>query len=438
MANFGDALKRQRELREISLREISDATKINIRYLEALEQNRFDVLPGGLFNKGFIRAYATYIGVDCEETVNSYLEELATRASGTADGTAPAPPGLHRPVSTPRRRIDGKDAGSNGRPIAITLASGPAPSTPGRAGTGSIAPAAPTGMTQTAPIQGGSSPSTPEPRASAHAASTASSNPPAPSVIAAEPAPKSRRASEAAPAVSHIEAAEPAASPTRMLSMILMIAGGVGALFLILSLVLKHPAAAPTHALQVETSGAAHLAGSEEVTSSNLVLGSQGGPPEHGAASTAPSTASFGGAGAPAAIAEATAAHPAPVKPAPPRALEPPPANLSQKKDDTGAAAAGLVMDLQVEATAKSWVQLFCDGREAINWVMKEGESESMQCQRAIQVSAADAAAVELRVNGAPCAALGESGSRVHGFTIRIDDFSQICPSAGRGDHGLR
>jgi|SRR6267154_2286244 len=435
MANFGDALKRQRELREISLREISDATKINIRYLEALEQNRFDVLPGGLFNKGFIRAYATYIGVDCEETVNSYLEELATRASGTADGTAPAPPGLHRPVSTPRRRIDGKDAVGNGRPIAITLASGPSPSTPGRGGTGPAAPTPSTGMTHAAPIPGRSSASAPEPRASAHAASTASSKPPAPSVIATEPAPKSRRASEAAPAVNHIEDAEPAASPTRMLSMILMVAGGVGALFLILSLVLKHPAPARTQRLPVDASGAAHLPGSEEVTSSNLSLGPQGEPPGHGAA---PSTASFGGAGAPAAIAEATAAHPAAAKPAPPRALEPPPANLLQKKDETGAAAAGLVMDLQVEATAKSWVQLFCDGREAINWVMKEGESESMQCQRAIQVSAADAAAVELRVNGAPCAALGESGSRVHGFTIRIDDFSQICPAAGRGDHGLR
>ena len=66
MASFGESLKRERELREISLRQISEATKINLRYLEALEENRFDALPGGLFNKGFIRAYATYIGIDCE------------------------------------------------------------------------------------------------------------------------------------------------------------------------------------------------------------------------------------------------------------------------------------------------------------------------------------------------------------------------------------
>src|SRR5438093_9925050 len=82
MANFGETLKRESELREISLRQISEATKINIRYLEALEENRFDALPGGLFNKGFIRAYATYIGVDGEAMVNSYLHELSARGPG--------------------------------------------------------------------------------------------------------------------------------------------------------------------------------------------------------------------------------------------------------------------------------------------------------------------------------------------------------------------
>ena len=45
-------------------------------------------------------------------------------------------------------------------------------------------------------------------------------------------------------------------------------------------------------------------------------------------------------------------------------------------------------------------------------------------------------AAVRLTVDGAPCAALGEAGSRVHGYTIRSDDFRQICPPKGRGDDG--
>src|SRR3989442_14018856 len=83
MASFGETLKREGELLQISLRRISEATKINIRYLEALEENRFDALPGGLFNKGFIRAYATFIGVDGESMVNSYLHELSARQQGT-------------------------------------------------------------------------------------------------------------------------------------------------------------------------------------------------------------------------------------------------------------------------------------------------------------------------------------------------------------------
>jgi cytoskeletal protein RodZ len=75
MPNFGEALKRERELREITLREISEATKINLRYLDALEHNEFDDLPGGVFNRGFVRAYAQYIGADPDALVNAYLLE---------------------------------------------------------------------------------------------------------------------------------------------------------------------------------------------------------------------------------------------------------------------------------------------------------------------------------------------------------------------------
>ena len=77
MANFGETLKRERELRKISLREVTEATKIGLRYLEALEGNRFDQLPGGVFNKGFIRAYAKFIGLDAETLLNLYLYDVA-------------------------------------------------------------------------------------------------------------------------------------------------------------------------------------------------------------------------------------------------------------------------------------------------------------------------------------------------------------------------
>ena len=75
MPSFGETLKRERELRQISLREISEATKINLRYLEALERDDFRHLPGGVFNKGFVRAFAQFIGIDPEAMVMAYLDE---------------------------------------------------------------------------------------------------------------------------------------------------------------------------------------------------------------------------------------------------------------------------------------------------------------------------------------------------------------------------
>jgi cytoskeletal protein RodZ len=73
MASFGENLRRERELRGISLREIADATRISVRFLEALEQERTDVLPGGLFPRAFLRQYAEHLGLDADRVVAEYL-----------------------------------------------------------------------------------------------------------------------------------------------------------------------------------------------------------------------------------------------------------------------------------------------------------------------------------------------------------------------------
>lgn len=72
-AAFGDWLRRQREMREISLRDIADRTKISLRYLQAMEDDRFDLLPAPIFAKGFLREYARYVGLNPDEVVNHYL-----------------------------------------------------------------------------------------------------------------------------------------------------------------------------------------------------------------------------------------------------------------------------------------------------------------------------------------------------------------------------
>ena len=62
MGSFGENLRRERELRGVSLREIADGTKISLRFLQALEEDRVDVLPGGLFPRAFVKQYALVPG----------------------------------------------------------------------------------------------------------------------------------------------------------------------------------------------------------------------------------------------------------------------------------------------------------------------------------------------------------------------------------------
>jgi cytoskeleton protein RodZ len=64
MASFGENLRREREMRGVTLEEIAAATKISVRFLGSLESEQFERLPGGVFNRGFLRAYAQYLGLD--------------------------------------------------------------------------------------------------------------------------------------------------------------------------------------------------------------------------------------------------------------------------------------------------------------------------------------------------------------------------------------
>jgi cytoskeleton protein RodZ len=73
MASFGENLRRERELRGVDLHEMAEATKISIRFLQALEQDRVDVLPGGIFPRAFVRQYGKYLGLDPERLVAEFV-----------------------------------------------------------------------------------------------------------------------------------------------------------------------------------------------------------------------------------------------------------------------------------------------------------------------------------------------------------------------------
>ena len=70
---FGEYLKREREMRGVSLDEITAATRIATRFLQAIEDEHWDQLPGGVFNRGFVRAVARYLGLDEENPVAEYV-----------------------------------------------------------------------------------------------------------------------------------------------------------------------------------------------------------------------------------------------------------------------------------------------------------------------------------------------------------------------------
>ncbi|MGZ8831775.1 MAG: helix-turn-helix domain-containing protein [Thermoanaerobaculia bacterium] len=72
LASFGEELRREREIRGISLKEIADATKISKRFLEAIERNDHRTLPAPVFTRGFVREYARYLGLSAEDIVNRY------------------------------------------------------------------------------------------------------------------------------------------------------------------------------------------------------------------------------------------------------------------------------------------------------------------------------------------------------------------------------
>ena len=76
MASLGHELKRERELRGISLQEIADTTKISMRFLQALEEDKLDILPGEFFIKNIISAYAKTLGLEKDPVLNKYYETL--------------------------------------------------------------------------------------------------------------------------------------------------------------------------------------------------------------------------------------------------------------------------------------------------------------------------------------------------------------------------
>ena len=73
MGQFGEDLRKERETRGIAIDTITNVTKISSRHLLALEEEHFDVLPGGVINKGIMRGYARVVGLDEDAWVGRFM-----------------------------------------------------------------------------------------------------------------------------------------------------------------------------------------------------------------------------------------------------------------------------------------------------------------------------------------------------------------------------
>ena len=103
MDDFGGKLRQARERRGISLGQIATRTRISTAALAALERNDISKLPGGIFSRSFVRAYAAEVGIDPDATVEEFIARFNQEPAPTAAAVAASVPDIE--VAFESRRV---------------------------------------------------------------------------------------------------------------------------------------------------------------------------------------------------------------------------------------------------------------------------------------------------------------------------------------------
>jgi cytoskeleton protein RodZ len=82
---LGEKLRQAREERGVSISEVAEQTRISALYLECIENDDYRTLPGGIFNKGFVKSFAKVVGIDEQEALQDYTQLIANQGSPVAD-----------------------------------------------------------------------------------------------------------------------------------------------------------------------------------------------------------------------------------------------------------------------------------------------------------------------------------------------------------------
>ncbi|MDM7511438.1 helix-turn-helix domain-containing protein [Lactobacillus delbrueckii] len=116
MSGIGEQLRKAREAKGLSISDIEKATKIQSRYLEAIENNDFDKLPGDFYVRAFIRQYAQIVGLDGKELLSQYQGEVANEVTSEVSQPAASSPAqevheeAHEEEAAPVEPVENKPA----------------------------------------------------------------------------------------------------------------------------------------------------------------------------------------------------------------------------------------------------------------------------------------------------------------------------------------
>lgn len=132
MSGIGEQLRKAREAKGLSISDIEKATKIQSRYLEAIENNDFDKLPGDFYVRAFIRQYAQIVGLDGKELLSQYQGEVANEVTSDVSQPEESPAQevheeAHEEEPAPAKPVENKPARvSASRPAKREVAEEPA------------------------------------------------------------------------------------------------------------------------------------------------------------------------------------------------------------------------------------------------------------------------------------------------------------------------
>lgn len=100
-SGVGPILREARNRRKVDLSTVEESTRIRIRFLRAIENEEWDVLPGGVYTRGFIRTYAAYLGLDGERLADDFRREVEA-PGGRGPGPELAPVAASATSGAPR------------------------------------------------------------------------------------------------------------------------------------------------------------------------------------------------------------------------------------------------------------------------------------------------------------------------------------------------